>query len=66
MKVEFTDTATKKFLKLDRSVQKRIKKRSRKIEKIDDYSPNDETIQAIKECDTGKGSTRYDSYDDFL
>ena len=36
------------------------------IEKIDDYSPNDETIQAIKECDTGKGSTRYDSYDDFL
>ena len=36
------------------------------IEKIDDYSPNDETIQTITECDTGKGSTRYDNYDDFL
>lgn len=27
MKVEFTDTATKKFLKLDSSIQKRIKKK---------------------------------------
>lgn len=45
---------------------KRLFKNKISIEKIDDFTPNDETIQAIKECDINKNSTRYDSYDDFL
>lgn len=37
-----------------------------KIETIETYAPNDETIQAIKECEQGLNSTKYSNYDDFL
>lgn len=30
------------------------------------YEPNEKTIQAMKECEEGKNSTRYNSYQDFL
>lgn len=36
------------------------------IEKIDERIPNEETIQAINECESGLNSTCYNSYDDFL
>ena len=37
-----------------------------KIETIETHVPNDETIQAIKECEQGLNSTKYSNYDDFL
>ena len=62
---QIDDTQSINFDEIE-AFAKRLFENRISIEKIDDYSPNDETIQAIKECDTGKGSTRYDSYDDFL
>ena len=59
MKVEFTDTATKKFLKLDSSVQKRIKQWRRKIEKLD--NPKD-TGKPLASNLTGLWRYRVDFY----
>lgn len=37
-----------------------------KIETMDAHIPNDDTMQAIKECEQGLNSTKYNNYDDFL
>ena len=40
-------------------------KSKKKINEIS-YTPNDETIKAIQECEQGGNSKSYNSYDDFL
>ena len=43
-----------------------LKAKSKKKTNEISYTPNDETIKAIQECEQGGNSKSYNSYDDFL
>ena len=47
------------------NAQPNLKFKIEKFNKIS-YTPNDETIKAMQECEQGGNSTGYNSYDEFL